>query len=285
MHEPPLEVLETLKMFLREDIRSGDVTVDALEDMDVPGVGVIYAKGRTMVAGVEEVAAIGKIMSLIGEPVVNDGAWASQGDAVFRLSGPVGRLLSVERVALNIMMRMSGIATKTYRMLEKARAANPKIILAATRKTTPGFRYFEKRAVTIGGGDPHRYSLDDMILIKNNHIAVVGSVREAVRMARSHASFSKKLSCEVRSLEEAVDAIEAGADSILLDNFTPKTLKDVVRSLSDKRLRNRVMLEVSGGVNESNIAQYAESGIDIISSGALTHSYESSDFNMLISVS
>ncbi len=285
MGEPPLEVLEALKLFLKEDIRSGDVTADALDNMDAPGVGVIYAKARTMVAGVEEVVAIAKIMGLISEPLVNDGAWASQGDAVFRLSGPVRTLLSVERVALNIMMRMSGIATKTYRMLEKARAANPKIIVAATRKTTPGFRYFEKRAVRIGGGDPHRYALDDMILIKNNHIAVVGSVRGAVRTARSSTSFSKKLSCEVRSLEEAVEAIEAGADIILLDNFTPKTLKDVVRSLTDKRLRNRVMLEVSGGVNESNIAQYAESGIDIISSGALTHSYESSDFNMLISVS
>jgi nicotinate-nucleotide pyrophosphorylase (carboxylating) len=181
-------------------------------------------------------------------------------------------------------MRMSGIATKTHQMLEKARTANPRVRVAATRKTTPGFRYFEKRAVVVGGGDPHRYALDDMVLIKNNHIAVAGGVADAVRTARENVSFTKKIACEARSLSEVLEAIEAGANIVLLDNFTLKSLREVIRVLKETGLREKVTLEVSGGVNESNIADYATTGIDVISSGALTHSYDSSDFNMLISL-
>ena len=161
---------------------------------------------------------------------------------------------------------------------------NPKIKVACTRKTTPGFRFFEKRAVVIGEGDPHRYALDDMVLIKNNHITAAGGVREAVTAAREAVSFSKKISCEARTLQEVEEAIGAGADIILLDNFSANDIGGVVEVLKSKGLRERVILEASGGIEEENVKQYAKNEIDVISSGSLTHSYDSIDFNMRLSL-
>jgi nicotinate-nucleotide pyrophosphorylase (carboxylating) len=180
------------------------------------------------------------------------------------------------------MMRMSGIAAKTYRMLEAARRGNPSIMVAATRKTTPGFRFFEKRAVQIGGGDTHRYALDDMVLIKNNHITAMGGVSQAVRAAKESVSFSKKISCEVSSLSETLEAVEGGANIVLLDNLTPKQIKNIHEVLQERGLRNRIILEGSGGMDEDNAEEYAKSGLDVISSGALTHSYDSADLNMIL---
>jgi nicotinate-nucleotide pyrophosphorylase (carboxylating) len=179
---------------------------------------------------------------------------------------------------------MSGIATKTFKMAKAAKEGNPDVLVAATRKTTPGFRYFEKRAVQIGGGDPHRYALDDMVLIKNNHITAIGGVTKAVQLAKRTVSFSKKISCEVRTLEETLEAAENGTDIILLDNFTPEEIKGIIDTLRKKELRDRVLLEASGGITEENVKEYAQSGVDIISSGALTHSYKSADFNMKLKI-
>ncbi|MFQ5834268.1 MAG: carboxylating nicotinate-nucleotide diphosphorylase, partial [Candidatus Thorarchaeota archaeon] len=212
-----------------------------------------------------------------------EGNWVSPQEQIVKLRGPARTLLGIERVCLNLIMRMSGIATKAYNMVQAAKKTNSKVRVAATRKTTPGFRYFEKRAVQVGGGDPHRYALDDMILIKNNHIAAAGGVTGAVKAAREHVSFSKKVSCEARTLQDAIDAVEAGADIILLDNFSPQDTGGVHQVLRQKGLREKVLLEASGGVTEENIGDYAQSGVDIISSGALTHSYDSADFNMLLS--
>jgi nicotinate-nucleotide pyrophosphorylase (carboxylating) len=169
-------------------------------------------------------------------------------------------------------------------MVAEARKGNPKVKVAATRKTTPGFRYFEKRAVVVGGGDPHRYALDDMILIKNNHITAAGGVKKAVSAAREAVSFSKKVSCEARTLQEALEAIRAGADIVLLDNFKAEDVGGVVKVLEKEGLRDKVLLEVSGGMTEDNAHEYAKTGIDVISSGSLTHSYKASDFNMLLSL-
>ncbi|MHA1740594.1 MAG: carboxylating nicotinate-nucleotide diphosphorylase, partial [Candidatus Thorarchaeota archaeon] len=202
---------------------------------------------------------------------------------VLRLHGAAGTLLTVERVILNIMMRMSGIATKTYRLVERVREIAPHVRVAATRKTTPGFRFFEKSAVVIGGGDPHRYALDDMVLIKNNHITAVGGIGLAVRTAREYVSFSRKVSCEVRGLDEAIEAVEAGADIVLLDNLPPREIERIVETLKDRGLRERVVLEASGGITEENVEEYAVTGVDVISIGSLTHSYVSADFNMRLS--
>jgi nicotinate-nucleotide pyrophosphorylase (carboxylating) len=179
---------------------------------------------------------------------------------------------------------MSGIATKVYNMVSTAREVNPNVKIAATRKTTPGFRFFEKRAVVVGGGDPHRYALDDMVLIKNNHITAAGGVREAVTAAREKVSFSKKVSCEARTLQEVQEAIGVGADIVLLDNFKPKDIGGLIEVLKKDGTRDKVMLEVSGGVSEENVREFAKTGVDVLSSGALTHSYKSSDFNMLLSM-
>jgi nicotinate-nucleotide pyrophosphorylase (carboxylating) len=279
-----LEVVETLKRYLDEDIRTGDLTTKIVCPSTTNGTATVFAKSKAILAGIEEIIGIATITDLTYEVLVSEGEWVEQKQPVLHLKGPVTTLLSVERVCLNIIMRMSGIATKTHKMVQTAKDENPDVLVAATRKTTPGFRYFEKRAVQVGGGDSHRYSLDDMVLIKNNHIAAVGGVIQAVRLAKSKVSFSKKISCEVRTLEETLAAAENGADIILLDNFSPEEIKQIISVLEKKGLRNRVLLEASGGIHENNVKEYAQSGVDIISSGALTHSYQSADFNMRLNI-
>jgi nicotinate-nucleotide pyrophosphorylase (carboxylating) len=284
MSELPPEIIETLKRYIAEDVRSGDLTTELTIPADKTAIATIYARENAVLAGVEEIAAIAEFSGLTYEILAFEGNWVSPQDPVMRLKGKARTLLSIERVCLNIIQRMSGIATKTYKMVSSAREVNPSIKVACTRKTTPGFRFFEKRAVIVGGGDPHRYALDDMILIKNNHITVAGGVRAAVTVAREAVSFSKKISCEARTLQEVEEAIGAGADIILLDNFKPKDIGGVIEVLEHKGLRKRVILEVSGGVNEENIRDYARHRIDVISSGALTHSYNAADFNMRLSL-
>ena len=282
MTDLPPEIIERLKDFLIEDIRSGDITTSILGTHDGKGVGTFYAKSKSILAGLKEAAAIAEIMGLKFKILANEGKWVDKKEPVLRITGQASVILQVERVSLNIIMRMSGIATKTHKMVELARQGNSKVRVAATRKTTPGFRFFEKRAVQIGGGDPHRYALDDMILIKNNHISVIGSVKKAVSAARKKVSFSKKISCEVRDVKECIAAAKAGADIILLDNFTPKDIIEADSKLKEEGLRDRIILEASGGIDEENVEEYGRSGVDVISSGALTHSYVASDFNMLL---
>ncbi len=265
-------------------MRSGDITTELTIPEDTTALATIYAKERAVLAGIEEVTAIAGFSGLTYEVLAFEGNWVDPQQPVMRLTGSARTLLTIERVCLNIVQRMSGIATKVNNMVSVAREGNPHIKVAATRKTTPGFRFFEKRAVVVGGGDPHRYALDDMVLIKNNHITAAGGVSAAVNAAREHVSFSKKISCEVRTLQEAQEAIATGADIVLLDNFKPKDVRGVVKVLESKGLRDKVILEVSGGVNDENAKAYAESGVDVLSSGALTHSYKSSDFNMLLSM-
>lgn len=280
----PPDVMTSLKSFLQEDVRSGDLTSELTVPADKTAIATIYAKEKAILAGIEEIAAIAEFSGLEYEVLTYEGNWTQARQPVIRLKGNARTLLAVERLCLNIVMRMSGIATKTYKMVAEARRGNPKVRVAATRKTTPGFRYFEKRAVVVGGGDPHRYSLDDMILIKNNHITAAGGVKEAVSAARRAVSFSKKISCEARTLQEALEAINAGADIVLLDNFKAEDVGGVVKVLEKEGLRDKVLLEVSGGMTEDNAQAYARTGIDVISSGSLTHSYNAADFNMLLSL-
>ena len=280
----PPDAIEALKRFLEEDVRSGDITTQFTVAEDTTALATIYAKERSVLAGIEEVAAIADFSGLTYEILAYEGNWVDPKQPVMRLKGSAWTLLTIERVCLNIVQRMSGIATKVYNMVSVAREENPNIKIAATRKTTPGFRFFEKRAVVIGGGDPHRYALDDMVLIKNNHITATGGVRDAVTAAREKVSFSKKVSCEARTLQEVQEAIGAGADIILLDNFKPKDVGGLIDVLKADGTRDKVILEVSGGVDEDNVRDYAKSGVDVLSSGALTHSYKSSDFNMLLSM-
>ncbi|MFX1263372.1 MAG: carboxylating nicotinate-nucleotide diphosphorylase, partial [Promethearchaeota archaeon] len=200
MTDLPSSVIEALKGYLKEDIRTGDLTSNVTIPDDALGSATVYAKSKAVLAGIKETIAIAELTGLDYEVFAFEGNWVGPQEPIISLRGLARTLLGVERVCLNIIQRMSGIATKTYDMVQAAKEMNPKVRVAATRKTTPGFRYFEKRAVQVGGGDSHRYALDDMVLIKNNHIAVVGGVGVAVRAARERVSFSKKVSCEVRTL-------------------------------------------------------------------------------------
>jgi len=283
MREPP-EVAKALKGYLDEDIRTGDLTTITVCPPTAKGIATIFAKSKAILAGIEEIITIADMTGLTYDVLASEGEWVGPKQPVMCLKGPASTLLTVERVCLNIIMRMSGVTTKTHKMVQAARKGHPDVRVAATRKTTPGFRYFEKRAVQVGGGDSHRYSLDDMVLIKNNHITAVGSVAKAVQSAKKAVSFSKKITCEVRTLEETLEAAENGADIILLDNFSPDEIKQIITTLKEKGFRDRALLEASGSITEENVKEYAQSGVDIISSGALTHSYKSADFNMELKI-
>jgi nicotinate-nucleotide pyrophosphorylase (carboxylating) len=175
-------------------------------------------------------------------------------------------------------MRMSGIATQTKALVERCRKMNPHVRIAATRKTTPGFRYFEKKAVMLGGGDPHRYRLDDAFIIKDNHLRIVGSVKEAVRRAKK-GGFTKKIEIEVENLRDALEAVNAGADIIMLDNMTPKEAEETAKKI--KEIKKSVIVEISGGITPDNIIDYAKFA-DVISLGWLTHSTKAVDFSLEI---
>ena len=278
-----LLVEKKVREALEEDVGFGDITSQLIVPEDVEAVAEVVAKEPGILAGVEEARLA---LELLGARVVwsmEDGSSIRPGDVVLRAEGPARALLAAERTALNFLMRMSGIATATAELVELAKRARPGVRVAATRKTAPGLRFFDKKAVEIGGGDTHRLRLDDCVLIKDNHVAVVGSVAEAVRRARKAVSFTKKIEVEVSTPEEAVEAARAGADIIMLDNFPPEEVERAIELLEEAGLRSSVIVEVSGRIGPDNIADYASKGVDIISSGYLTHSARALDFSMRVS--
>ena len=262
--------------FLVEDIRSGDITSELVVPEDEKARAKIVCKERCVLAGVSDAAEVFRELGAKVTAQVEDGRHAERGDVVLEAEGRARALLAGERLALNLIMRMSGIATQTDLLVHKCQRINPKVRIAATRKTTPGFREFEKRAVKLGGGDPHRYALDDAILIKDNHIAIAGGVKEALTRARK-GSFTKKIEIEVKDPVEARLAVENGADIIMLDNFSPELAKSTAAEL--RKMKPSILIEVSGGIRPDNAEEYAAAA-DIISLGALTHSYRSIDFSM-----
>lgn len=264
--------------FLREDIGPGDITSELVVPQDAMAFGRIVCKESCVLAGSQDAAEVFKELGAKVLAQVPDGTKIRKGQVVLEVEGRARALLAGERVALNILMRMSGIATLTDTLVRRCRKVNPAVRVAATRKTTPGFREFEKRAVVIGGGDPHRYGLHDAVLIKDNHIRVAGGVREALRRAR-RGSFTKKIEIEVENRRDALAALEEGADIIMLDNFSPEEATRLAHEL--KTRRPGILIEVSGGITPDNIERYARAA-DIISLGALTHSYKSIDFSMTI---
>ncbi|MCU0859711.1 MAG: carboxylating nicotinate-nucleotide diphosphorylase [Thermoplasmata archaeon] len=264
--------------FLHEDIGSGDITSELVVPAGAKARGTISAKEDCVLAGVSDAAAVFEELGARAKILVEDGTSVKAGRKVLQLSGSARALLAGERLALNLVMRMSGIATLTDELVKRAHRANPKVRVAATRKTTPGFRDFEKRAVVLGGGDPHRSGLDDAILIKDNHIRIAGGVAEALRRAR-RSSFTKKVEIEVESERDAMLAVEAGADIIMLDNFAPREAERLYAKVKAKA--PDVLVEVSGRIRPENIEAYA-SGADIVSVGYITHSARSVDFSMTI---
>jgi len=269
--------IDDLLRFIREDAPWGDATSEAVVP-DVACRAVIRAKDTGTVAGLEEARALFEHFGVAVRQRIPDGRAVAPGETLLELDGPARAVLLVERTALNIIGRMSGIATRTREAVEAARAVSPDVRVAATRKTAPGLRMLDKKAVVLGGGDPHRYCLSDMVLIKDNHLALVPLI-EAIRKAKARSRY-RAVEVEVETAQGAVEAAVAGADVVLLDNMTPDDVRETVGALAASGLRERVTLEVSGGIAGGDLTGYAATGIDIISMGALTHTVRNFDVSL-----
>jgi len=274
-------LVEKLKQILAEDVGEGDVTSAAVVPEGLKVEAVVVVKEAGVIAGIEETVIFGESLGLSVKAEVADGNEVKSGTVILKISGSAMAILSAERTILNLLSRMSGIATATRRLTEKLRKANLMTKVAATRKTAPGLLYFDKKAVVVGGGEPHRLRLDDMILLKDNHVVIAGSVENAVKKAKAVA-LSKKIEAEVTSIADALKAAEAGADIVMLDNFSPKQVREAVELLKESGFFGKILLEVSGGITEQNLLEYALAEVDVISIGALTHSVKALDISLEI---
>jgi len=270
--------LTYLLRFLEEDVPFGDVTSEAVIPENLEAEAVIISKQDGVIAGLEEAKALFEHFGVKVELKAKDGDEVKKGTVVIKLKGNARKILLVERTALNIMGRMSGIATQTRKLVEKIRIVSPKVRVAGTRKTL--LKPLDKKAILIGNGEPHRFSLSDAILIKDNHLALV-PLEEAIKRAKTFSVY-KIVEVEVESLEDALKAAKAGADVIMLDNMTPEQIKEVLEALKHEGFRDKVKIEVSGGITEENIQDYAKLDIDVISLGALTHSVKNFDVSLEI---
>ncbi|ASJ03428.1 nicotinate-nucleotide pyrophosphorylase [Thermococcus profundus] len=268
--------LSYLLRFIEEDAPFGDVTSEAVIPEGMDAKALIIAKQDGIIAGVEEARALFEHFGVKVEVRKRDGEEVKKGEIILELEGNARSILLVERTALNVMGRMSGIATEVRRLTEKVRTVNPKVRVAGTRKTL--LKPIDKRALLIGGGETHRFSLSDAILIKDNHLALV-SLEEAVKRAKAFSVY-KVVEVEVESLEDALKAARAGADVIMLDNMTPEEIGEVLEALEKEGLRDRVKIEVSGGITPENITEYAKLDVDVISLGYLTHSVKNFDVSL-----
>jgi nicotinate-nucleotide pyrophosphorylase (carboxylating) len=277
----PRKVLEErLRRFLEEDLGQGDVTTAATIPEGTIVEAEIVAKEPGTVAGLEETLIFLESFGLKTDTKAFDGVEVQPRTVLLKVTGDARTLLSLERVLLNLLSRMSGIATTTRRISRKLREAGYDTRVACTRKVAPGLAYFDKKAVLVGGGDMHRLHLDDMILIKDNHIATVGNLEGAIKRAKEKASFSKKIEVEVSSLKDALKAAEAKADIIMLDNFMPSQIRKTLKALERRKLRSNVMIEASGGISEKNVLEFAATGVDIVSLGELTQSIRVVDISL-----
>jgi len=279
----PKRILEEkFRRFVEEDVGHGDVTTFYTAPSRTIVEAEIIAKEKGIIAGIEDALTFLETFGLQAKALVEDGSKIGEKTKIIRLEGDAATLLSIERTLLNLLSRMSGIATGTNRLMEKIRRAGYKARVACTRKTAPGLSYFDKRAVIIGGGDAHRWGLDDMVLIKDNHIAIAGSVNGAVERVRGKVSFSKKVEVEVTNVNDALEAVKVGVDILMLDNFAPKQVTDAVDLLKKNKLRDNILIEASGGITEQNILKYAATGVDILSLGEITDSVKALDISLEI---
>lgn len=266
---------QLIRMALQEDITSEDVSTNAVMRSAVKGTVDLIAKEDGIIAGLDVYARVFRILDEKTEVHFNfkDGDAVKKGDLLATVNGDIRVLLSGERVALNYLQRMSGIATYTSQVAKLLEGS--KVTLLDTRKTTPNCRVFEKYAVRVGGGCNHRYNLSDGVLLKDNHIGAAGSVAKAVAMAKEYAPFVRKIEIEVETMDQVKEAVEAGADIIMLDNMTPEMMKEAVNFID-----GRAQTECSGNITKENIQKILETGVDFVSSGALTHSAPILDISM-----
>ena len=270
-----LNVDNLILLALKEDISSEDITTNSILKENILGKGSLIAKEDGILAGIKIFQRVFQLLDKNLEFKTNfkDGDKLKKGQIIGEIKGDLRIILSGERVALNYLQHMSGIATYTNDMVKLLEGTNTKLV--DTRKTTPNMRIFEKYAVRIGGGYNHRYNLSDGVLIKDNHIAVAGSIKKAVEMAREYVSFVKKIEVEVENLKMVEEAIEAKADIIMLDNMDELTMKKAIKIID-----GRVKTECSGNITKTNILKISKCGIDFISSGAITHSASILDISL-----
>jgi nicotinate-nucleotide pyrophosphorylase (carboxylating) len=277
----PKKVLEEkIRKLMEEDLGQGDITTFLTIPSGTIVEANIIAKEHGVIAGIEEALIFLESLGLQTRALVSDGTKIEEKATILSIVGDARTLLSIERTLLNLLTRMSGIATATSRLIQKVRHAGYKTRIACTRKVAPGLSYFDKRAVMTGGGDTHRLHLDDLVIIKDNHLAVVGDVGKAVKKVRDAVSFSKKVEIEVSKENEALEAAEAGADIVMLDNFSPQQIRETMALLEKEGLRDKILIEASGGVNEQNILEFAATGVDILSLGEITHSVKALDMSL-----
>ena len=270
-----LQADKLIRMALEEDITSEDVSTNAVMPTKVQGTVDLIAKEDGVIAGMDVYARVFKLLDEDTEIEMfcHDGDEVREGDLMAKVTGDIRVLLSGERVALNYLQRMSGIATYTRSVAKLLEGSG--VTLLDTRKTTPNCRVFEKYAVRVGGGCNHRYNLSDGVLLKDNHIGAAGSITKAIQMAKAYAPFVRKIEIETETLEQVAEAVEAGADISMLDNMTPEVMKQAVTLID-----GRAQTECSGNITKENIARICEIGVDFVSSGALTHSAPILDISM-----
>jgi len=261
-----------LSQFLAEDIGKGDITSQLLSKKKI--TVKIISRENAVVAGTKYAKEIFAIKGCKAKIISKDGTKIKPNQKIIEITGNADKILTCERTALNILTRMSGIATQTNELVKKI---PKKTKLYATRKTAPGLRYFDKEAVKIGGGEKHRLRLDEMVMIKDNHIAVEQSLLSLINKTKKKY---RKFEVEVENTNDAVLAAEKGATIIMLDNFSPIQIIKTVKVLKNKKLRNKVLLEASGGINSKNISKYGKTGVDIISIGSITNSVKGIDFSL-----
>ncbi len=276
----PFLLRELVQRALAEDLAYGDRTTEALFHGPIPAVGEVIAKGELVAAGLDVFQAVFELLDPTLRVALNiaPGQRAKPGDSIASIYGDGRLLLKGERTALNFLQRLSGIATLTRRFVDQAAGAGARIV--DTRKTTPGFRMLEKEAVRLGGGWNHRFHLGDLVLIKDNHIALAGGVAKAIKEARASVPHPFKIEVETTTLVEVREALQSGAEIILLDNMSLAEIKEAVELI--RKSAPGVTIEVSGGVRLENVAAIAGCGVDMISVGALTHSAPAVDISLEI---
>ena len=272
-------IKKELSRFIVEDVQSGDVTSVLLPKNKIKAK--IVSRENGVLAGVKFAGDIFRLKGCSVKIIKKDGAKVKPNQIILQVSGNARIILSCERTALNLISRMSGIATHTNLLVSKIRKINKKTKLYSTRKTAPGLRFFDKEAVEIGGGHKHRMSLNEMVMIKDNHLLVSKSMKDIIKNARKR---HKNVEVEVESQRDAILAANTGATIIMLDNFSPGQIKKTITALQKKKLRNKVKLEASGGINSKNIGAFAKTGVDMISVGSITNSVKGLDLSLEVIV-
>jgi len=273
------DIKKELLRFISEDIQGGDITSVLLPKKKIKAK--IISRQEGVLAGVKFAGDIFRLKGCNVKIIKKDSAKLKSNQIILQISGNAGTVLSCERTALNLLSRMSGIATQTNFLVSKIRKINKKTKLYSTRKTAPGLRFFDKEAIMIGGGHKHRMSLNDMVMIKDNHLLVTDSKEGIFKNARKR---HKHVEVEVENQRDAILAASSGATIVMLDNFSPVHIKKTITALQKKKLRNKVKLEASGGINSKNIAAYAKTGVDMISVGSITNSVSGLDLSLEVYV-